>query len=331
MFKARTAVPAFVFVLALTAPAWSDVRDPAGAEALFRQARELVKQGDFKTACPKFAESQRLDPGVGTLLNLAQCEEKTGKIASAWQHYQEAIDQLAATDPRHGLATTSAKAISARVPKLSIRLAPSAAAETKVSRDGVLLGAASLGTALPVDPGKHVVTVSAPGRSQGRFEATLGEGETKQIEVEAGEIADTSTHAPVQLGGTPRAISPVSDDGPLRDGTSSQKMIGFALGGIGVVGLGLGTYFALRANSKNDEALQHCSDTTCRDQAGIDLTNESRSAGKISIASFVVGGLSLAAGGALVLTAPKSAPSSAPTARVVVAPGAIGIGIGGPW
>src|SRR5688572_21714651 len=41
-------------------------RDPIGAEALFRQGRAAADEGDFQTACAKFAESQRLDPSAGT-------------------------------------------------------------------------------------------------------------------------------------------------------------------------------------------------------------------------------------------------------------------------
>jgi hypothetical protein len=57
--------------------------DSAAAEALFREGRDAAKHGDLETACADFAESQRLDPAPGTLLNLAECEEKLGRVASA--------------------------------------------------------------------------------------------------------------------------------------------------------------------------------------------------------------------------------------------------------
>ena len=66
------------------APAMADTRDPAAAEALFEAGRQAATRGDWTTACPKFAESQRLDPAPGTLLNLADCEEHLGHLASAW-------------------------------------------------------------------------------------------------------------------------------------------------------------------------------------------------------------------------------------------------------
>src|SRR5262245_46693217 len=85
------------------------------AEALFRDARRSMKAGDYAAACPKLAESNRLDPSPGTLLNLAICEEKIGRLATAWTKYRQLFDVLGSSDERRRLAIERAEAIEPRI------------------------------------------------------------------------------------------------------------------------------------------------------------------------------------------------------------------------
>jgi len=62
----------------------------AGAEALFRDGRTLIKQGRLQEGCDKLEASEKLEASVGTLLNLGDCLEKLGKPASAWAAFREA-------------------------------------------------------------------------------------------------------------------------------------------------------------------------------------------------------------------------------------------------
>src|SRR5687768_12828264 len=97
-------------------------RDPAAAEALFEQGRRALEQNDLETACAKFAESQTLDPGVGTLMNWATCEERKGRIATAWQRWREALAELPADDDRLPFARERVAALEPRLPYLTITL-----------------------------------------------------------------------------------------------------------------------------------------------------------------------------------------------------------------
>src|SRR4051812_42972052 len=82
--------------------------DKAAAEALYQLGQQLLKAGDFANACPKLEASNSLDPGVGTLLLLGDCQEKLGKLASSWATFREAAS----------LATSRNDADRARVAEL---------------------------------------------------------------------------------------------------------------------------------------------------------------------------------------------------------------------
>src|SRR4051812_29447781 len=75
------------FPSAALAQATAKSGDAAAAQALFYEARTLAQKSHFAEACPKFEESLRLDYGIGTEFNLADCNEHVGKIASAWSGF----------------------------------------------------------------------------------------------------------------------------------------------------------------------------------------------------------------------------------------------------
>jgi tetratricopeptide (TPR) repeat protein len=142
-------------------PALADATNRAAAEALFNDARQLVSQGKYAEACPKFAESNRLDPATGTLLNLADCYEKVGKTASAWAAFTEVASM--ANDSRAQFARGRAAALLPTLAKLTLQLANPPAGAV-ITRDGVAMPVAMLGVPIPVDPGRHVIEATAPGR-----------------------------------------------------------------------------------------------------------------------------------------------------------------------
>ena len=94
----RVAAPLALIVAlasARTSLAQTSAADKAAAQALFDEGKRLMDAGQFAQACPKFADSEKLDPGVGTLLNLGVCYEKNGQTASAWATYKEAASAAA--------------------------------------------------------------------------------------------------------------------------------------------------------------------------------------------------------------------------------------------
>ncbi len=159
----------------------------AAAEALFESGHEAMSQGDYDTACARFLESHRLDPAVGALLNLAVCEEKRGRLATAWQLFKRVMNELPAGDDRYPIAQRHASDLRPRVPHLSLILEPGAPKSTVVKYDDAVLGPASFRVPLPFDPGEHTLNVVAPGREARSYQITLHEGDKKQLKVGPGD------------------------------------------------------------------------------------------------------------------------------------------------
>src|SRR5260221_14727974 len=105
--------------------------DPAAAEQLFLAGRAAMQQGSLETACQRFAESQRLDPAAGTLINLADCLERRGLIASSWQRWKEALDDLRKDDDRRAQGGSRMARLEGRLPRPELRLAAGAPATNK--------------------------------------------------------------------------------------------------------------------------------------------------------------------------------------------------------
>ncbi|WP_437313979.1 tetratricopeptide repeat protein [Sorangium sp. So ce385] len=291
----------------------AQVRDPAAAEALFDAGRAALQAKDYDAACPKFRESYELDPAPGALLNLADCEEKRGKVATAWSIFRQLARDLPANDDRRPIAQARAAALEGRVPRLTIRLAPGAPRDTAVQRSGIPVGAGSLGAPLPVDPGEVQVTATAPGRKQKTFTVQLAEGAQAELLVAPEE--------PAAGGGSAGPALPPKD-GPPAAGGSMQRTAGWISAGAGVVGLGVGAAFGLRALGKKGDAEPYCNEANVCAERGIELQEQGATAGTISTVAFLVGAAALGAGAVLIFTAPSSAQApSAPRATVGVVPG----------
>ena len=138
--------------------------DPAG-EQLFQDGKQLLKDGNVDAACTKFQQSREVEAKVGTLLNLADCRERQGKLATAWAVFLEA-KALAALqkDPRGAFAAQRAAAIEGKRAFLVITVpADHRVPGLVVTRNGTAVAAATWDQELPIDPGSYVIEVKASG------------------------------------------------------------------------------------------------------------------------------------------------------------------------
>jgi hypothetical protein len=287
-------------LLLCAAPARADRRDPVAAEALFRAGRAAADRGDFGSACPKFEESNRLDPAVGTMLNLAACEEQLGKVASAWQLFREVAQRLPRGDERIAIAIARATALEPRLPHLYLAMANEPPG-TVVLRDGVDLGSASFGLPLPVDPGEHVVIVKAAGREDRRYDLKLSIGETREIALEAGPL--------VAAAGVATPSAEVGGD-VAADPGRSRRTFGIVALGAGGAGLLTSLVFGAVAISAKQTVNSECAAKRCS-PAGLDAVDRGSMAATVSTVAFGVGIAGAALGAFLLLGASDAHPAAA--------------------
>jgi len=325
VFVAPTARIASIVGIAATvalfpAAALAQEGDSAAAQALYDQAKALTAEGKYEDACPKFEESERLDPGSGTLLNLADCYEHVGRTASAWSTFLEAATAAgrAGNPEREKGARDRASQLVQKLSKITIDVDQSRPTQgLEVTRDGAPVGRAQWGASVPIDPGPHTVSAHAARHLPWSSDVViLPDGATTVVAVPLLAAAPESA---------PGMTAPSSTDkaSPSSSGLGMQRTLALVAGGIGVVGLGIGTVFGLQSKSKHDEAESHCTGPACRDQTGVDLKSDAISAGNVATAGFVVGLVGVAGGAVLWFTAGRRH-DSAP-AKVGVGPGSVSV------
>jgi hypothetical protein len=160
--------------------------DEATAEALFKAGKALMDQKKYAEACPKLEASYKIDPGVGTKLNIADCHEKEGKLAKAWGEWGEARDQAKRENDtaRTELAARRQKELEPRVPKLTVNVTGPVEG-LGVFRDELQLESAMLGVPLPVDPGAHVVTLRRGKSVLREKKVEIAEKATDEVTIDA--------------------------------------------------------------------------------------------------------------------------------------------------
>jgi hypothetical protein len=193
----------------------------------------------------------------------------------------------------------------------------------KVIMNGDLLVDKLDGSALTLDPGAHNFTFDAPGQPPIAKQLVIREGQKDRREVlQFGAPPATTPAAATPISKTtPNPAIESSVDQVSSSSGGTQKALALVAGGLGVVGIGVGTIFGLQSMSKNSDATAKCP-AACSDQAGVELWNDARFAGNISTIGFVVGGVGLATGAILWFTAK---PSRTTALRTDIGPGTLQI------
>jgi hypothetical protein len=274
----------------------------AAAEALFQQGRKLMADGSYDEACAKLDASQKLDPGIGTLLFLGECYEKAGKLASSWRSFQEAADMAKnyGEPDREKIARVRAAALMPRVPRLVFQ--PEVPVEgLEIRYNASRVPEADWGKPLPVDPGSYDVVATAPGyepwRETVKVPTTLSEPWTVRIPVLDALETEAAPQAATETSSAPLAPSDSSG--------ASQETWGLIIGGVGAVALITSGIFGALAASKNSESKNDCSkvDENQCSPRGVALRDDALKFANVATVAAAVGGIAMATGGVLYFTA----------------------------
>lgn len=299
----------------------------AAAEALFVEAQKLVKEKKYAEACPKFAESNKLDRGAGTLIHLADCYEKNKQTASAWATYKEAASAAQALGRAdwQKLATQRSTALEPKLAKLTIKVSEPVD-KLEVTKDGAPFTQATWGTPLPVDVGPHVIEATAPGHKPFKTTANVAkDGEKLDVVVPKLEAlpADAVATRPEEKTEPKREPAKKEEE----DG-SGQRAIGFIVAGVGVAGLAVGGVTGLMAMGQNNEAKDKCpNEGACANKEGVDANESAKSLGLVSTIAFGAGAALVIGGAVLIFTAPKGPSKEARAVRILPTATASGGGL----
>jgi hypothetical protein len=300
------------------------------AETLFQRGKDLMGAGRYAEACEAFAESNRVDPATGgTLLNLAVCHEKVGKIATASAEFEQAraLAHHYNRPDREQFAAEHVAALRPRVPTVTL-VVHDPVADEKVLLDGIALSRLAW-SSLPIDAGDHQIAATAPGKVPWKITVTVAsEAATRTIDV---PVLDDAPVAPVPVAVVERKPDSAAQD--IRRASSVQKTTGFTLGGLGLVALGVGAAFGVAAIEENSTSEDNCPGGRCNANGALDSHHAVTDA---NVANVCIGAglVVLTVATILVLTAPKRSSATAGRLRLgteAFAPAPRTMGLGGAW
>jgi hypothetical protein len=322
----------------------------AAAQTLFNKGVEALDAKKYDVACPMLAEAVSLEPdAIGARFVLAECYEHQGKLASAWSTYLQAQSQAEKVGraDRAAEAKKKAAALQPRLAMLTLVVpdAVRALPGLVIRRDGIEVGPAQWGTALPVDKGSHAVVVAAGGRTARESGVVVTEdGASVSFEVQmplaTAPVPSASAMATAMVtGAVPSPTASAAVTSPPRGSEtpgSPLRTAGFVLGAVGIAALGGGAAAGAVAFGK-EGASEGCAfdaklgKDVCTSQAAVDARNAAVAAASWSTGLFIAGGAAAAVGIAFVLLGGNSPSQKPAPPRVSLHVGPSFLGVTGRW
>jgi len=298
----RTALRALISVatLAIAAPAIAQ-NNEAEAEQLFRDGKRLMQEGKYADACSAFEASNRVAAATTTLLNLADCREKNGQLATAWVTYLE-VERKTRADKKQQSVTKVAKERAAKIePRLSY-LTISVPRESlidglELTRNGAALDEGVWNRAVPIDGGTYVVGGRAPGHEQWSTTVTVP-NENGHVSVDVPKFKEVEKLV-AGAGSDDEDDDGVVDDAE-RSSFTGRRKIALGVGAVSLVAVGAGIALGVQAKSLEDDAFMLCESSPCPDAAEANSLGD-RAERRALYANISFGVAAIAAAGAAVL------------------------------
>lgn len=177
----------------------------------------------------------------------------------------------------------------------------------RVTLDGEPLVSRLDGTAVPVDPGEHTFVFEADGFATISRRVVIREGEKARL-VSVDLPARDRPNAEARAARAPSQVERPAES------RSAQRTIGLLVGGAGLVAVGAGAYFGVKASSGWDDFKARCSPERCTDASARSVYEDAHDQATLSTIFFVGGVAGVAAGALLFL----SAPAKRSSARAIV-------------
>ena len=272
------------FVVASAAPARADDQ----ADTLFKKGKKLLESKRYSEACASFEESNKLDPGIGILLNIAHCYEDWGKLATAYHKYRDA-ESMAKRDKDNRIdrIRERIKALEDQVPRLVVKVPAGASTKGLVVKvDGVTLPPDQLGEPQMTDPGPHTVDYKVGDTAKREMIVAVEPGETRE------------TKLPLRTVEQSEEIQPTGHTQTVEVVGHTQRVVGVVVDAVGLAAVGTSLVLTLQARSKYNSALsKDCGgQTDACDPVGLTDTHNARSEANTATIVFGVGMAAIAGG-----------------------------------
>jgi hypothetical protein len=313
----KIASSALAIVIAVTAVAHAQAPE---AEALFRQGRKLMKQKSYAAACDKFEASERLDPAIGTQLNLAHCREKNGQLASAWAMFVKATQTAKHNHDRKREAEAHARArgLEPRLVYLTITVPrPARIPGLVVRRNDTVVESALYDQPMPVDSDSYTIIAEAPGYQ--RWQQAISVGKVSKT-IEVPQLDEVIVPPPASR---PAAPPPAPAEPSM---WTTRRKAAVVLGAVGIAAGVTGIAFGVHANSLESRSDALCPAGRCNDPAAFDLNSSARTSGLVANIGMI-GGTALVAGAVVLwVTGDRKKPRDAVSIVPSIGPSSIALG-----